>query len=269
MFENGLTPVQHFEFYAKREDLACFYGEDMPSGAKVRQYLAMIAEAPADAVLAVGCSAASAMQIYVAALGAVMQRPAYIAVPRRKQRHPCTQWCADRGANIIETVPGYPSVFRARIKQHIAALGLTSVHWSTRVAALDTAAQVANVPPEARRIVVPNGSGLTAAGIIGGLWQCNRQHDIEVHIVSTHDSVGTVAQVGKLVDKYFGGCAVKDARVSWRAQTMPYQRAVCGVTLADGTLLDPFYAAKAACYCGAEDVLWITGRRPMASYWQA
>jgi len=268
MFEDGLTPVQHFEFYAKREDLACFHGEEMPSGAKVRQYLAMIAEAPADAVFAVGCSAASAMQIYVAALGVVMQRPAYIAVPRRKQRHPCTQWCADQGAHIIETVPGYPSVFRARIKQHIDALGLTSVPWSTRVAALDTAEQVANVPAQARRIVVPNGSGLTAAGIVGGLWQWKMQH-IEVHLVSTHDSVGTRPQVLKLVAKHFGDDAVDGARISWRAQTMPYQRAVCGVTLADGTLLDPFYAAKAACYCGAEDVLWITGRRPMASYWQA
>jgi 1-aminocyclopropane-1-carboxylate deaminase/D-cysteine desulfhydrase-like pyridoxal-dependent ACC family enzyme len=266
MFEIGLTPCQHFEFYAKREDLACFQDEAMPSGAKVRQYAAMIAAAPADAVLAVGCSAASAMQIYVAAMGEQLQRPAYIAVPRRKERHPCTEWCAKHGATIIETVPGYPSVFRARIRERMKELGLTAVPWSVRMAALDTAAQVANIPPEARRIVVPNGSGLTAAGIIGGLWQWGRQHDVEVHIVSTHDTVGTPAQVGRLVEKYFGGCAVKDARVSWRAQTMPYQKPAPAYTLADGTLLDPFYAAKAACYCGAEDVLWITGRRPLASY---
>jgi 1-aminocyclopropane-1-carboxylate deaminase/D-cysteine desulfhydrase-like pyridoxal-dependent ACC family enzyme len=265
MFEIGLTPVQHFEFYAKREDLACFEREEMPSGAKVRQYAAMIARAPADAVLAVGCSAASAMQIYVAAMGEQLQRPAYIAVPRRKERHPCTAWCAKHGARIIETVPGYPSVFRARIREHIKELGLIAVPWSLRMAAFDTAAQVANVPPEARRIVVPNGSGLTAAGIIGGLWQWNMHH-IEVHLVSTHDSVGTRLQVLRLVGKYFGEPAVASAHVSWRAQTMPYQRAVHGVRLADGTLLDPFYAAKAACYCGAEDVLWITGRRPLASY---
>jgi 1-aminocyclopropane-1-carboxylate deaminase/D-cysteine desulfhydrase-like pyridoxal-dependent ACC family enzyme len=264
MFETGLTPCQHFEFYAKREDLACFQDEATPSGAKVRQYAAMVARAPDNAVLAVGCSAASAMQVYVAALGEQLQRPAYIAVPRRKQRHPCTEWCVKHGAIIIETVPGYPSVFRARIRERMKELGLIAVRWNVRAAALDTAEQVANVPPDARRIVVPNGSGLTAAGIIGGLWQLGRQ-DVEVHLISTHDTVGTRAQVLKLVLKYFGEEAVKQARVSWRAQTMPYQRAVHNVRLADGMLLDPFYAAKAACYCLAEDVLWITGRRPLAS----
>jgi hypothetical protein len=265
MFETGLTPCQHFEFYAKREDLACFQNEALPSGAKVRQYAAMIAAAPVDAVLAVGCSAASAMQIYVAAMGEQLQRPAYIAVPRRAQRHPCTEWCAKHGANIIEVVPGYPSVFRARIRERMKELGLRAVPWDVAHAAFDTAEQVANVPPAARRIVVPNGSGLTAAGIIGGLWQLERQ-DVEVHIVSTHDTVGTLEQIGKMVTKHFGWRACKAAKVSWRAQTMPYQKPAPRATLADGTLLDPFYAAKAACYCGAEDVLWITGRRPLASY---
>lgn len=265
MFEIGLTPCQRErDFFVKREDLACFTVEAEPSGAKVRQYAAMISAAPADAVLAVGCSAASCMQIYVAAMAAEYQRPAYIAVPKRRQRHACTQWCADKGANIIECVPGYPSVYRSRIKQRLRELGLTAVHWNPTAAALDTAAQVSNLPAATKRVVVPNGSGLTAAGIIGGLSVFKRQ-EIEVHIVSTHDTVGTVKQVLATVRKVFGDDCADGARVTWRGQCMPYQKPLFG-KLQDGTLLDPFYAAKAVQFCQADDVLWITGRRPLASY---
>ena len=267
LYETGLTPVQQepLGFWTKREDLACFVDEATPSGAKVRQYAAMIAAAPPEAVLAVGCSAASAMQIYVAAMGQRLHRPSYIAVPKRTQMHPCTRWAQEHGAEVLETVPGYPSVFRARIRERMHTLGLTPVPWDVKAAALDTAEQVANVPQAARRIVVPNGSGLTAAGIIGGLYLCCRLGRTEVHLVSTHDSVGTPQQVLTLVSRHFGHMAALYAKLTWRPQTMAYHRQMHGA-LADGTLLDPYYAAKAVGYCGEDDVLWITGRRPLASY---
>jgi len=111
---------------------------------------------------------------------------------------------------------------------------------------------------------VPNGSGLTAAGIIGGLYLACRLRRTQVHIVSTHDSVGTPSQVLSLVSRYFGSMAAQYANISWRPQTMPYHKQMHG-TLDDGTPLDPYYAAKAVGYCGEYDVLWITGRRPLAS----
>src|SRR6516164_9075700 len=121
--------------------------------------------------------------------------------------HPCTKWAQEHGAQVLETVPGYPSVFRARIRERMHALGLTPVQWSVGWALFDTAKQVANLPMDARRVVVPNGSGLTAAGIIGGLYLACRLRRTQVHIVSTHDSVGTPSQVLSLVSRYFGSMA--------------------------------------------------------------
>lgn len=61
-----LTRVDRFgDWYAKREDLAGYTGDGAPSGAKVRQYVGMIANSDPSATLMVGCSADSAMQVYV------------------------------------------------------------------------------------------------------------------------------------------------------------------------------------------------------------
>ena len=60
-----LTPVHDtgLGWWVKRDDLAYYTSEDMPSGAKIRQYTAMIAQSPDDAVLAIGCHSVSATQV--------------------------------------------------------------------------------------------------------------------------------------------------------------------------------------------------------------
>lgn len=260
-----LTPCQFddkLRCYLKREDLACFIKEALPSGAKVRQYLAMIANAPGDAVLAVGCTASSAMQVYVAAIAKLINRRAYITVPKRRVRTPSTEWSINTGATVFEVRPGYPNFVRAYMRQTLSDHRLTAVHWNSEYAIRDTAAQVANIPDHIQRIVIPNGSGLTATGVIGGLYQHNKK--LHVLIVSTCDSIGKPKHILKSVASLFGQFVADSANIAYQPQSSSYHKPI-HASLADGTALDPFYAAKAVQYCSPTDLLWITGRRPIAA----
>jgi len=146
MTANGqLTPVERFDgFYVKREDLACAGNPLMPCGAKVRQYTAMVKAAPANAVVAVGCSRFSAMQIYVAAAAKQFNRAALIVVPAARQRSQATRWAMAQGAEVVEVRPGYPSQCRAILRRLAKERGLAVVRWNAKAAAQDAAAQCAS-----------------------------------------------------------------------------------------------------------------------------
>lgn len=249
--------VDHGGWWSKREDEAGYTGRGAPSGAKVRQYAAMIAAAPADAALMVGCSADSAMQIYVSHAAATHGREGIVVVPKRAKRSAATEYAASQGAEVVEVSPGYPAVYRKRMRDIAAERGLDVVRWDRRVAAHDTAEQVANLPAETRRVVVPTGSGLTAAGVIGGLSAAGRGDVIVVAaLVSTMTDAAGIAATA---ENMFGpGLGVPLDAIAPRSK---YGRAVSG-SLPDGTGLDPYYAAKALPYVEPGDVLWISGRRP-------
>lgn len=254
----SLTPVHaHGGWWAKREDLAGYTGPDAPSGAKVRQYAAMIAASPDDAALMVGCSADSAMQMYVAHAAATHRRTGIVVVPKRAARSAATDYAASMGAEVVEVSPGYPAVYRKRMRELAGTLGVPVVRWDRRYAAHDTAAQIANLPEGARRVVVPTGSGLTAAGVIGGLHAAGR-HDVAVVAVCVSPlAVGDV--IAETVAGMFGHGVTTPLDVVPPASA--YGKPIVG-TLPDGTVLDPFYSAKALTHVGEGDVFWVSGRRP-------
>jgi 1-aminocyclopropane-1-carboxylate deaminase/D-cysteine desulfhydrase-like pyridoxal-dependent ACC family enzyme len=260
MTTEPITPVETFGgWWAKREDYAGYTTRDAPSGAKVRQYAAMIDAAPPGTALIVGCSADSAMQVYVAHAGEARGRRAVIVVPARRQRSAATAWAAAHGATIDEVRPGYPSVYRSRARGYALALG-GAVRWDRDYAARDTAAQVVNLPAAARRIVIPTGSGLTAVGVIGGLIAAERE-DVTVVCVAV-SGMATAADIGAGVARVFG-VTYHGIAVDIIAPNSPYGRpGRPDAALPDGTPLDPFYAAKALQYVADGDVFWVSGRRP-------
>jgi hypothetical protein len=256
-----LTPLHTFgAWHAKREDLAGFSSLERPSGAKVRAYGRMIEALPEGLPLVVGCGASSAIQVYLADAARQYGREAHVAVPARAKRHPSTNWAEAAGARIHEIRPGYPSVVKARARLLCPE---PYVHWDARLAALDTAEQVANIPPGST-LVVPTGSGLIAAGIVGGLASAGIPAHVRLVAVGGR---GKLSDVWALVAAFFGyeaggppGLSV--ARID---PTGPYNRPVLA-ELPDGTPLDPYYAAKALPYVGAGDILWVIGRRPAAAW---
>lgn len=257
-----LTPVEKFKwFFAKREDKAYYAGPDYPSGSKVRQYMEMAKQWP-NAPMIVGCSAHSAMQIYVAAAARQTGVRGIVYTAKRKVRTEATEYAARLGTEIVEVRPAYLSVLRSRARERAATLG-TVVRWDPELALLDTMAQVANLPPQVKRVVVPTGSGLTVAGVLAGL--ARQKHKARVLAVAVSDMANRKAILEKARRKAAGGLLVaklpdfeltyaKGGYGDWAAHKLP-----------DGTILDPYYAAKAYPYLEKGDCLWVPGVRPVAA----
>lgn len=256
----ALTPVEaHGGWWAKREDAAGYAGPDYPSGSKVRQYARMVAVAPPDAVLLVGCSADSCMGVYVAAAGRLTGLPAVVFTPARADPPPAVTYARALGATVHEVRPGYLSVVRARAREHGKAAGRPVVRWDVAGAVADAAAQTANLPAAVRRVVVPTGSGLTAAGVAAGLGAAGRA-GVAVLAVAVSD-MATAGGIETAARRAWAG-PLPAVRVE-RAPG-PYGRWVYAV-LPDGAYLDPYYAAKALPFVRAGDCLWVPGRRPLAA----
>lgn len=251
-----LTRVDRFGgWWAKREDLACDAGPHLPAGSKVRQYLAMAANHPPGTPMIVGCSADSCQQVYVAAAAKQAGCRGVVVVPARAKRTPATEWCAAMGAEVVEVRPGYPSVCRAEAKRRAAELG-GCIRWDRAKAVADAADQCANLP-ECRRVVVPTGSGLTAAGVLAGLAAAGRRG---VTVVAV--AVSGMAKES-VVLKLAAGLASGPLPPFWLVPPCcPYgqpRRAA----LPDDTPLDSYYAAKAVRHIQDGDCLWVPGRRPV------
>lgn len=255
-----VTPIDTFDgWYAKREDKACWIGDERPSGAKVRQYMAMVAAHPEGTPMVVGCSAESSQQIYVADAALRAGASAHIYVPARKQRTTATQWCIDRGANVVEVRPGYLSVVRARAKLHVDSMVdklNPCIRWQPKLAIKDTQNECVNIPADVKRVVVPTGSGLTAIGVAIGLAELGRSN-VSVVCVSVSGLTNAphiCAEAAKLTR-----CDLP--KIYWQPSPIKYGKPCAGV-LPNGDPLDMNYVAKALPFVKDGDCLWVSGMRP-------
>lgn len=259
MLEDKLTRVDKFDgWWAKREDLACFEREDWPSGAKVRQYLKMI-EAQPNLPLLVGCSAFSAMQIYIAAAAEKFGVPGIVYVPGREKISDATRYALERGVEVNEVrpCPG-PNVYKARAHERGRKLG-AYVHWDFIGAVMDAMHQAQNIPRDVRRVLIPTGSGLISAGVLAGL---AGRTDLEV--VSISGSTMAHEQEIRLMAIRCASPFVRLPHYSLIRSPLKYEQYKIA-RLPDGTPLDPFYAAKMIPFLQEGDCLWLTGLRPVCS----
>lgn len=268
----GITPVDTFtmrggEWFAKRDDLACYTSADMPSGSKVRQYEVMAKAQPGVPML-VGCSSFSAMQIYVAAAAKQFGVPGHVFTAGRGVRSDATAYAKKMGAKLHEVYPGgYLNVLRARAKAYADKRFKNGyVHWDENWAVTDAAQQLmgSGVGNHIKRIVIPSGSGLIAAGVLAGL----ARMDLDIPVLSV--AVSPMADVKHIKSKALN--AIIDPTV--RQRRLPRLRIVRSnskyeqwraAILPDGTPLDPYYSAKALPYVKPGDLLWLPGLRPLCS----
>lgn len=259
-----ITPIHNFDgVYVKREDLACWHTLDYPSGSKVRQYEKMSVPKFNEGSgtmppMIVGCSANSCQQIYVAAAAHARMSRGIIYIPRRSVKTSATKYCEMLGAEVNEIKPGYLSVIRKAARQRVINIG-TVIEWDRLLAILDTANQCANVPDEVRKIVVPSGSGLTAAGVLLGM----AGKDVEIIAVGTSPMV-VGSKIQELAHKYQIDKSKELGKITFVPPTMPYDKHIIN-QLPDGTPLDPFYAAKAWHLAEKGMLFWPPGLRPIKS----
>jgi 1-aminocyclopropane-1-carboxylate deaminase/D-cysteine desulfhydrase-like pyridoxal-dependent ACC family enzyme len=163
---------------------------------------------------------------------------------------------ARAGAEIARHAPGYTSVIIARARADSERLGWTLVPFGMESAdALGaTSNQARNLPPEARRLVVPVGSGVTLAAILHGL----RGHTGS----ATRPPAILAVQIGADPTQRLDRLAPAGWRelVSVARALIPYHRSpkVCEL---GGISLDPIYEAKCLPFLRPGDCLWIVGRR--------
>jgi hypothetical protein len=262
----NITPVHELNgVYVKREDLAFWTDLEYPSGSKVRQYFHMAGgvewingfyENGKEPPCIVGCSANSAQQIYVAATAKLLKTKAIIYVPARAQRTAATKYCEQMGAEINEVRPGYLSVVRKKTRQRVVDLK-DVVQWDRPLAILDTAKQCVNLPPGIKRIIVPSGSGLTAAGVLIG----TAGTGIQVVVAATSPMTGAT-NIMTLATRYLPDKNSNLGPIEFIPPSVPYDKYIIDI-LPDGTPLDPFYAAKSWLLCKEGDLFWPPGLRPV------
>jgi 1-aminocyclopropane-1-carboxylate deaminase/D-cysteine desulfhydrase-like pyridoxal-dependent ACC family enzyme len=254
-----ITSISYFDgWIAKREDEACVIDTDYPSGSKVRQYLRM-SQAVQNAPMIVGCSAHSAMQIYVAAAAKQAGVMGIIYTAARKEPTAATVYAQRMGAEVVEVRPAYLSVMRSRAKARAAEFP-AYVRWDVSAALQDAKEQCVNIPKETKRVIVPTGSGLTCAGVLAGLAELDEKNTITVLAVAVSDmaSKENILATGNKLTPYplpqFELVRAAGKYEDWVAAVLP-----------DGTPLDPYYSAKALTYVESGDCLWLPGLRPLSA----
>ena len=157
------------------------------------------------------------------------------------------------GAEIFQHKLGYNNVIIKRATDDALQLGSGWLHvpfgMESRVAVQSVSDEVRNLPAEARRLVVPVGSGISLSGILRGL----REWKIDLPVLGVMSGANSVERLDR------------HAPPDWRSRVtlvpsgVDYHRRVDAVL--GGVRLDPVYEAKCVKFLIPGDVLWCVGIR--------
>ena len=241
-----LTPVEkHGEYWIKRDDVFSFAGV---CGGKVRSCLAIARNAKVGLVTS-GSRQSPQINI-VAHIGQALNLPVRAHCPEGELSEEL-KLAQSVGCEIIQHPAGYNNVIKARAREDAIKRGWTEIPFGMECeeAIKETATQVANIPVNVKRIIVPVGSGITLAGILQGL----KQFNLSIPVVGIQ--IGAAPE--KILDKY--------APKNWRDCTKIVQSGVDyhiqKNESIDNILLDPIYEAKCLPFLEAGDCFWIVGIR--------
>lgn len=244
-----VTPVEQLgDVWVKRDDAFMVNGI---RGGKVRTCWAL---AQGAAGLTTAGSRFSPQVAIVGRIAAKLGIPFRAHVPTGEPG-PELEDARRHGADLVAHTPGHNSVIVARARADAKARGWVEIPFGMECqAAVDaTRRQVANVPADVERIVVPVGSGMSLAGILWGLRDLGR--DLPVLGVQ----VG--ADPTKRLDRY--------APPGWQSMVQLVPSGLdysdpAPVTAFRGLALDPYYEAKVLPHLQPGDLLWVVGIRPSA-----
>jgi len=250
-----LTPVQQIgDWWFKRDDA---FQVDGVCGGKVRSCLTLAKRAPAQCAGLVTAGSRASPQVNIVAHVARALGLGCRAHTPEGELSPEVQAAQDAGAEIVQHRAGYNTVITKRAADDAAESGWLEIPFGMECpeAVAHTRRQVANLPTECKRLVVPCGSGMSLAGILWGLLDTGRQ-DIEVVAVQVN------ADPAERLDRY--------APAQWRqmVQLVPsgtdYHEPAQHCVFA-GVQLDPIYEAKCVPHMKPGSLLWVVGIRQTAA----
>jgi 1-aminocyclopropane-1-carboxylate deaminase/D-cysteine desulfhydrase-like pyridoxal-dependent ACC family enzyme len=248
------TPVQRVgEYYVKRDDLCEVAGV---YGGKVRACYALAKRAVdfgRNHLVTAGSRHSPQCHI-VAAIGAHLGLAVTVHVPSG-ELGPEIEDAKRLGATVVQHKPGYNSVICKRAKDHgdqhrcyYIPFGMECVE-----AVRQTAGQVAlaSFPPAVKRIVIPVGSGMSAAGVVVGVRRLDRA--FQVPIVGVQVGADPTQRLNLYAGRWQDHLTIVKS-------AMRYEDHVDGAKLGD-IALDPVYEAKCLPYLRPGDMLWVVGVR--------
>lgn len=243
-----LSPVElHDRIWLKREDLFRL-GE--ATGGKART-IAVLARG---ATGLVACGSRQSTQVSRAAQVAVaLGLPCRVHTSTGETTSEIDAAIA-AGAEVIRHPAGRLTVLKARAREDAAERGWVEVPWGMECAEAleEIAAQVANLPAEAERIVVVVGSGMTLAGILLGLERLGRSTPVL--------GVCVGGQAEARLTRWSPGWR---ARATLVRSELAYEEEA-PISTWHGVQLDPVYEAKAIPYLRPGDAFWVVGIRASA-----
>jgi len=172
---------------------------------------------------------------------------------------PELQAAAACGAKVVQHRPGYNSVIVKRAQEQAEQVRayLIPFGMECREAVQQTAGQVLNIPGDIRRIVVPVGSGMSAAGIIQGVKESFGKLEMKLSPFLRIVGVQVGAEAKQRLNKWAPGW---DTVMTLVKSELGYDQHVEGKRIA-GIPLDPVYEAKCLPYLQPGDLFWLVGIR--------
>lgn len=238
-----LTPwEQHAGHWVKRDDLYCWAGV---RGGKTRTCRALSNGATGGLVTA---GARESPQINIVAhVAARLGLPCRAHCPEGRLGAELLA-AQQLGAEIVQWPAGRCCVLRARARADAFLRGWREIPFGMECpeAVRQTARQVANIPQDVRRLVVPVGSGMSLAGILHGLSGAVKV----LGVVVGADPTRRLARYAPWQWRW---------RCELRRAPWPYDKRI-KARLGD-LELDPIYEAKCLPFLEPADALWVVGIR--------
>lgn len=155
------------------------------------------------------------------------------------------------GAKIIQHKAGYNSVIIKRCHDFAIANGYTEIPFGMECteAVAQTKNQVANIPLNIKRIVMPVGSGMSLCGVLYGL----KENNINIPVLGIVVGSSPIKRLNKYAP------AGWENMVTLIKSNKKYHEGVSAS--AEGIDFDPIYEAKCIKHLLPGDLLWIVGLR--------
>lgn len=239
-----ITPIEkRGDYWFKREDQFEIAGV---KGGKVRSCWNLAQNAKG--IVTAGSKHSPQVQI-VAHIAAHLGIPCRVHVPWGNLS-PELESAKELGTEIIQAKPGFNSIIISRARKDAKELNWTEIPFGMECqeAITQTSFQVQNIPSEAKRIVVPVGSGMSLAGILHGL----KENNLNIPVLGI--------QVGADPSKRLSQYAPRNYPYELKQSTLQYHEKYPNPFL-NGIYLDPIYEAKCIPFLKPNDLLWIVGIR--------
>lgn len=247
--ETELTPVErHGDFWIKRDDLFNIAGV---CGGKARTCWHLAQGAPG---LVTAGSRMSPQVNIVAQIANHLGIPARAHTPNG-ELSPELLDAQAAGCEIVRVKPGHNSVIIARARADSAARGWREIPFGMECEAAIklTRAQVANVPRDIKRLVIPVGSGMSLAGVLWGLKDCG----LNVPVLGIRVGADPCKKLAKYAPPDWASMAKLIESGSDYHKPADTSR-WCDIAL------DPIYEGKCVPSLKPGDLLWIVGIRRTA-----